>query len=70
MGQQDSGQDSRSEDPCFACPRCGKVDVKPAVRTRAGAYCQCDACGYVWHVALSPAAFKSPLRRRKSDTPL
>lgn len=69
MGQQDDGEDAPAIDPCFICPRCGKEDVKAAVRTRAGAYCQCHACGYVWHVDNLPAAFKSPLRRRKSDPP-
>ena len=69
MGQQDDGQGSPSIDLCFVCPRCGKKDVKAAVRTRAGAYCQCDVCGYVWHVDQPPADVTSALRRRKSDPP-
>ena len=67
MGQQDGREDW--DDPCFVCPRCGKVDVRPVIRTGAGGYCQCGACRYVWHIENVPATFKSPLRRRKSDPP-
>ena len=31
------------------CRTCGKVEVTLALLTSYGAYCRCEACGYVWH---------------------
>ena len=32
-----------------ACPDCGAGDVIATMSTLAGAYCQCSACGHLWH---------------------
>lgn len=32
-----------------ACPDCGAGDVRPTLDTIAGAYCECEACGHLWH---------------------
>ena len=69
MGAEGDGGGSRSDDPCFVCPRCGKTGVRPVVRTAAGAYCQCEDCGHVWHLDEAPATSKSDFRRRKTDGP-
>jgi hypothetical protein len=69
MSGEGDGTGSRADDPCFVCPRCGNTGIRPAIRTASGAYCQCEACGHVWHLEGLPATPKSPLRRRKTDDP-
>lgn len=67
MGDRDTRSDEVSDDSCFVCPNCGKAGIRPMVRTSAGSYCQCKACGHIWHDARHPARPDSPLRRRKTD---
>jgi hypothetical protein len=52
---------------CSVCPECGSEDTRVAIPSLVGTYCECSACGHLWHEPLEPSPSGAPELRRKSD---
>jgi hypothetical protein len=51
------------------CPDCGAGDVRATLDTFAGAYCQCESCGHLWHdERLKPGDDAVQRSRRSPDS--
>lgn len=59
MGQPLRRTNSEPES-CSECPECRSSQTIVTLMSAQGAYCRCDACGYIWHQDSPPTLHARP----------